>query len=55
MKATIEISEYNSNALTLTDYNNKIIGWDDLSKKEQLNLLESCKDFIDYFTPHVKQ
>jgi hypothetical protein len=54
MKAIIEISESGFTSIIFTDDDGQVVSWEDLSKDEQLLLLNSIKDFHKFFSKFIK-
>jgi hypothetical protein len=55
MKATIDISDSGLTSATLTNDEGEVISWQDLSRDEQLWLLESFKSFHELFSKFIKE
>ena len=55
MKATIDISDEDLTALVLTDDKNEIIEWSDLSKNQQIKLLNSLQEFHTLYSRFIKE
>jgi hypothetical protein len=54
MKATIDISDSGLTSATLTNDENEVISWENLSRDEQLWLLDSLKTFFEFFSKFIK-
>jgi hypothetical protein len=54
MKATIDISDTCLTSFTLTNDENEVVSWEDLTQNEQLLLLNSLKDFYKLFSKFIK-
>ena len=54
MKATIDISDSGLTSATLTNDEGEVILWEDLSRDEQLWLLDSFKTFHEFFSKFIK-
>jgi hypothetical protein len=55
MKATIDICDSGLTSATLTNDEGEVILWEDLSRDEQLWLLDSFKTFHKFFRPFIKE
>jgi hypothetical protein len=55
MKATIEISESDLTAAVITNDNGEVISWLDLSRDEQVKLLNSLSGFVNLFSRFIKE
>ena len=55
MKATIDISDIGLTSATLTNDEDEVISWEDLSRDEQLWLLDSFKTFHEFFSKFIKE
>lgn len=55
MKATIEISEYDLISAVLTNDENEVIQWGDLSRNQQIKLLNSLSEFHLLFSRFIKE
>jgi len=55
MKATIDISDSGLTSATLTNDEGEVISWEDLSRDEQLWLLDSFYSFHELFSKFIKQ
>jgi len=55
MKATIDISDSGLTSATLTNDEGEVISWEDLSRDEQLWLLDSFKTFFEFFSKFIKK
>jgi hypothetical protein len=55
MKTTIDICDSGLTSATLTNDEGEVISWEDLSRDEQLWLLDSFKTFHKFFRQFIKQ
>ena len=55
MKATIDISEYDLIATVLTNDDDEVIEWGDLSRNQQIKLLNSFSEFHALFSKFIKE
>jgi hypothetical protein len=55
MKATIDISEYDLTATTLKNDEDEVIEWSDLSRNQQIKLLNSFAEFHSLFSRFIKE
>ena len=55
MKATIDISEFDLTSLTLENDENEVIEWSDLSRNQQIKLLNSLLNFYELFSKFIKE
>lgn len=55
MKATIDISEYDLTSVKLTNDKDEVIEWGDLSKNQQVKLLNSFEEFHSLFIKFIKK
>jgi hypothetical protein len=55
MKATIDICNSGLTSVLLTNDEGEVISWEDLSRDEQLWLLDSFKTFHELFSKFIKQ
>lgn len=54
MKATIDISDEDLTSMVLLNDDNEIIEWSDLSKNQQIKLLDSLAEFHSLFKRFIK-
>ena len=55
MKATIDISEYDLTSIILTNDEDEVIEWGDLSSNQQIKLLNSFSEFHSLFSRFIKE
>ena len=55
MKATIDISEYDLTSVKLTNDEDEVIEWGDLSRNQQTKLLNSFAEFYSLFSRFIKE
>jgi len=55
MKATIDICDSGLTSATLTNDEGEVISWENLSRDEQLWLLDSFQTFHEFFSKFIKE
>jgi hypothetical protein len=55
MKATIDISEYDLTSVKLTNDEDEVIEWVNLSRNQQIKLLNSLSEFFQLFSKFIKE